>query len=336
MGVSAVSQIDELLRNQLRPKVRDSADEAAIWADVGQRIERRQRARRKRRVGALVCIIVVLVFAAGLGGYLEASTTSPISGSRAPRVFDPELGRGGFSVTPNTGLVNHQKVAISIHGLEPESTIWLVMCVGHPASVQQAETHCLAPAPPEAEMVDLNKQGAAHIRFTVDRYLAPGGYQIDCATYAGGCSVGLGNPLTFTSAHITGNIEPVTFKHTPASPANPLQTSVSPTAPFFDGQGVTLSGTGFPASSTVRVAECPTNTDCGSYFEDVDTSPEGNFSVPMTLHRTYTIEQGTASGGEEPVTINCGQPLRCFLVAQEDAPPYAAASSIPLVFVPPN
>jgi hypothetical protein len=308
MGVSAVSQIDELLRNQLRPKVRDSADEAAIWADVGQRIERRQRARRKRRVGALVCIIVVLVFAAGLGGYLEASTTSPISGSRAPRVFDPELGRGGFSVTPNTGLVNHQKVAISIHGLEPESTIWLVMCVGHPASVQQAETHCLA----------------------------PGGYQIDCATYAGGCSVGLGNPLTFTSAHITGNIEPVTFKHTPASPGNPLQTSVSPTAPFFDGQGVTLSGTGFPASSTVRVAECPTNTDCGSYFEDVDTSPEGNFSVPMTLHRTYTIEQGTASGGEEPVTINCGQPLRCFLVAQEDAPPYAAASSIPLVFVPPN
>lgn len=331
-----MNRIDEILRHQLDSDAQGTPNETAIWADIGQRLDKRRRARRTRRVGTLLCVAVVLVLSASVGVYLAGSGTSPRSGSPAPKTIDPLLGPGGFTVTPNTGLVNHQKVTIAIRGLEPESTLWIVMCVGHPTSVQQADTDCLTPAPPQAETVDLDQRGAAHLRFSVDRYLSPGGHQIDCATYAAGCSIGLGNPLSFNSPDITGNIEPVTFKDTPPPPPNPLEISVSPAPPFADGQEVTLSGTGFPPGSLVRFAECPTNTDCGPYFQTVEASPTGAFSLSVALHRTYTVEQGTASGGQEPVTIDCGQALRCFLMAEEDGSPYGAASSIPLTFGPPG
>jgi hypothetical protein len=333
VGVMAVGQIDELLRKQLTPDASNAGAEEAIWAQIRQRLGRRQRIRRRRRVGTILCAVFALLLSAGVGIYVAGSRTSPVSGSPATPTIDPVLGPGGFTVTPDTDLVNHQQVTISIHGLKPESTVWVVMCLGRPTSVQQAYADCIA-APPQAEMVDLNQRGEARLRFTVDRYLSPGGYQIDCATYAAGCSLGLGVPLSFNSARITANIQPVTFKDTPAPPVDPLRISVSPAAPFADGQDVTLSGTGFPANSTVRVAECPTDTDCGPYFQDVEASPDGTFAVSMTLHRTFTVEQGTATGGEQPVTIDCSQPLRCFLTAEEDAPPYAAASSIPTVFGP--
>jgi hypothetical protein len=331
-----VSGIDELLKDHLRSSTVRSPEEEAVWANVTERLDRRAQTRRKRRgVGTALAVALVLLVSAGVGIYLAGSVTSPSPGSHAPRVIDPILGPGGFTVSPRADLVDHQRVTISIHGLEPESTVWIVMCVGRPTSLAEADTHCVAPAPPQAEMVDVDQSGAARIRFTVDRYLSPGGYQVDCATYAAGCSIGIGNPLSFTSARVTADMEPVTFKDTPPPPANPLRISVAPAAPFADGQDVTLSGTGFPSNSTVRVGECPTNTDCGSYFQNVEASPEGTFSVPVTLHRTFSIEQGTATGGEEPRTIDCGQTFRCFLMAEEDAPPYSAASSIPLTFGPP-
>jgi Neocarzinostatin family len=335
MGVITVDQIDALVKDRLSTPPGSTTDETAFWTDIGRRLARRQRARRmRRRVGITFFVALVLVFSAGVGLYLAGSTTSLTPRSHSPNVFDPQLGRGGFTVTPNTNLVNRQKVTISIRGLEPESTIWLVMCVGHPTSVRQAETQCITPGPPQAVMVDLNQRGAAQVRFRVDRYPAPGGDRIDCATYADGCSIGLGNPLTFDSAHVTGNIEPVTFKNTPPPPGNPLRISVAPAAPFTDGQEVTLSGSGFPSNSALRVAECPTNADCGPYFQNVDASTNGSFSVSMTLHRTFTVEQEKASGGLQSVTFDCSQPLRCFLMAEEDAPPYHAASSIPLTFQP--
>jgi hypothetical protein len=331
--VIVMSRIDEMLRSQLRSD-EGSTDEETVWVEVGRQLEGRKNARRKRRVGAVLCATLVVILLAGAGIYLAGSTTSSGSGSHGTKAIDPVLGPGGFTVTPDTDLVNHQYVTISIHGLEPESTIWIVMCVGHPNSVEEAETQCINPAPAKSDMVDLNRRGAARLRFPVERYLSPGGYQVDCATYPSGCSLGIGDPLTFGSGRVTGNIQAVTFKDTLPPPTNPRQISVTPTAPFSDGQTVTLTGTGFPPSSPVRAGECPTNADCGSYFATVETSPEGAFSLSLTLHRTYTVEQGTVGGGEQPVTIDCSQPLRCFVMAEEVVPPYSAASSIPLTFLP--
>jgi len=74
---------------------------------------------------------------------------------------------------------------------------------------------------------------------------------------------------------------------------------------------------------------------CGDYFQTVESTPQGTFGVVVTVHRTYTVEQGNAGGGESPAQIDCSQPLRCFLVAEESSPPYSSASSMPLTFAAP-
>jgi hypothetical protein len=144
--------------------------------------------------------------------------------------------------------------------------------------------------------------------------------------------VALVEPDSIASKDIIANTEAVTFDSTPVAPPNPMQISTEPNGPYADGQTVTVSGTGFPSSAPVRVGECPTNTDCGDYFQTVESTPQGTFNAVVLLHRTYIVEQGDAGGGESPVQIDCSQPLRCFLMAEESSPPYGAASSIPLTF----
>ena len=202
------------------------------------------------------------------------------------------------------------------------------MCVGHPRTFQTGVNQCNSPA----KLFSLDPHGAARVTFTVSRYLTPGGYEVDCATYESGCSVALVEVDSLASGEIIANTEVVTFETTPTVPLNPLQISADPNGPYADGQTVTVSGMGFPSSAPVRVGECPTNTDCGGYFQTVESTPQGTFSAAVLLHRTYTVEQGDADGGESPVQIDCSQPLRCFLMAEDSSPPYKAASSIPLTF----
>jgi hypothetical protein len=244
-------------------------------------------------------------------------------------VIDPVAGPGGFTVVPSTGLVNNQSVTVTIHGLHPNAVVWITMCVGHPLNVQAGVNQCNAPA----QTVQLDANGAASTVFVVTRFLSPGGYDVDCATSPTECSLALVETDSLAaSGRIIANTEPLTFEATPSAPTNPLQISAAPPGPYVDGQSVTVSGSGFPASAPVRVGECPTNIDCGGYFQTVQSTVQGTFSAVILLHRTYTVEQGDAGGGESPEQIDCTQPLRCFLMAEEASPPYGAASSIPVTF----
>ena len=73
--------------------------------------------------------------------------------------------------------------------------------------------------------------------FIVDRYP----FQVDCATYSAGCSIGLVDPTSVGSREFVGNIEPVTFKNTESERPNPLHMTISPGSPYADGQVVTVS-----------------------------------------------------------------------------------------------
>lgn len=321
-----MAQLDEAIRAELHRPFCDEPARDLAWGEVAQRVDRRRRRRSVRRrtiVGLSLAVVVAAVLVVSL------PTNSEIPNkAHEPHVIDPAAGRGGFSVAPSTGLVNDQSVTVSIHGLHPNAVVWITMCVGRPQSFQAGVNQCNAPA----KMVTLDSHGAASVTFTVSRYLSPGGYQVDCATYSSGCSVALAEADSLSSGEIIANTEAVTFESTASAPPNPLQISAAPNGPYADGQTVTVSGAGFPSSSSVRVGECPTNTDCDGYFQTVDSTPQGTFNTVVTLHATYTVEQGDASGGESPVQIDCSQPLRCFLMAEEASPPYGAASSIPLTF----
>jgi Neocarzinostatin family len=319
-------EIDEALRSELQLSSSQRLDETRLWEDVSKRLSRRQHVRRVRRRALSVGLAVVLLAATAIG--LARTQTSPGSPSHPALAIDPKAGSGGFSVTPSQGLLNSQRVRIAIHGLHPDSSIWITMCVGKPLSPEQGTNQCNAPP----TMARLNSEGTLDVDFTVERFISLNGFRVDCSTYPSGCSIAVFDPLTLTNGKFVGNTEPVTFGPSPPTPPNPIQMSVSPTSPYEDGQQVTVSGSGFPANSSIHVGECPSNTDCGGFFQTLMASPQGAFSAVVTLHRTYTVEQGTAAGGETPVEIDCSQPLRCFLMAFESASPYAGASSIPLVF----
>jgi hypothetical protein len=322
-----MAQLDEVIRAELQEVLRDEPAPDLVWDEISQRVDRRRRRRSVRRRTVVGLSLAVVVVAAGL---VVSQTINGGVPTRAhePQVVDPAAGPGGFSVVPSDGLVNDQPVTVSIHGLHPETAVWITMCVGRPKTFQAGVNQCNAPA----KMVSLDPHGAAAVTFTVSRYLSPGGYEVDCATYESGCSVALVEADSLASGTIIANTEAVRFEATPTAPPNPLQISADPNGPYEDGQAVTVSGAGFPSSAPVRVAECPTNTDCGDYFQTVESTPGGTFSAVVMVHRTYTVEQGDAEGGESPVTIDCSQPLRCFLMAEESLPPYGAASSIPLTF----
>jgi hypothetical protein len=321
-----MAQLDEAIRSELHGVFRNQPAPDLIWGEVSQRVERRRRRRSVRR-RTILGLSLAVVAAAALVVCLPTNSGVP-NKEHEPQVVDPAAGRGGFSVAPSTGLVNGQPITVSIHGLHPNAVVWVTMCVGHPQSFQAGVNQCNAPA----KMVSLDPHGAADVTFTVSRYLAPGGYQVDCATYSSGCSVALVEPDSLASGEIIANTEAVTFDSTSSAPPNPLQISATPNGPYADGQAVTVSGAGFPSSTSVQVGECPTNTDCGGYFQTVESTPQGTFNAVVTLHSTYTVEQGDAGGGESPVRIDCSQPLRCFVMAEEASPPYGAASSIPLTF----
>jgi hypothetical protein len=322
-----MAQLDEAIRTELHTAFRDEASPDLIWDEVSRRVARRRRSRIVRRRTVVGMSLAVVVLVAGLVVSLTTDNRVP-NRVHEPRVVDPAAGPGGFSVAPSDGLVNNQPVTVSIHGLHPNAVVWITMCVGRPKSFQAGVNQCDG----LAKTVNLDPHGAANVRFAVRRYLSPGGYEVDCATYESGCSVALVEPDSLVAGTIIANTEAVTFESTPTAPPNPLQISADPSGPYADGQSVTVSGAGFPSSAAIRVGECPTNTDCGDYFQTVHSTPEGTFSAVVLLHRTYTVEQGDAHGGESPVQIDCSQPLRCFLMAEDSSPPYGAASSIPLTF----
>lgn len=320
-----MAHVDEAIRTELHGTLGDEPVPEHIWNEVSQRIARRSRRRsvRRRTVAALTLAVVVVAV-----GLIVTNNGVPLGRAHKPQVVDPTAGPGGFTVVPSSGLENNEPVTVSIHGLHPNAFVWITMCVGHPRSFQAGVNQCNAPA----KTVNLDPQGGASIRFTVNRYLSPGGYEVDCATYESGCSVALVEADSLASGEIIANTEAVAFESTPPTPPKPLQISATPNGPYADGQTVTVSGVGFPSSAPVSVGECPTNTDCGGYFQTVESTPQGTFVAVVMLHRTYTVEQGTAGGGESPVQIDCSQPIRCFLVAEEPSPPYGAASSVPLTF----
>jgi Neocarzinostatin family len=322
-----MAQLDEAIREELHRHSTTEIPRSDIWREVSRRIVHRSR-RRTIRTLAAICLSLAALLAVAAVLVVNLSTGTAQRGKH--QVLDPQAGPGGFSIDPSMGLTNGQQVTVSIHGLHPKADVWITMCVGKPHTLEAGDNQCNAPA----KTFDLNGLGSATVHFAVNRYLSPGGYEVDCATYQGGCSIALVEVNSLVSGDLIANTEAVTFEKSAPATSNPLEISATPDGPYADGQIVTVAGTGYPSNSMVRVGECPSDTDCGQYFHTIQTSPQGTFTAPVVLQRIYTVEQGDAGGGESPVQINCSEPLRCFLMAEEAAPPYSAASSIPLEFNP--
>ena len=273
-----------------------------------QTISARRRQRRIWRPIALVALGVVVVAGVIAGLNLSSGnpsqTANPGSSGHVP-VFDPRAGEGGFTVAPTTDLVNGQSVAITVHGLDPHERLTVLMCRGTPANLNEAQEQCDLDT---AVNSTTNGRGNADINYKVHRFLNDGHFsQVDCATYAGGCSIGLGDYFNLSQGGTTGNVERVTFAPGSVNPLSVTSISTSPGAPFSNGEQVEIVGRGFPDNTPLNVAQCPVNADCSPLFVTVQSSANGTFSTILTL-RQYLVISGQ--------TFDCTDVNSCYLLAQ--------------------
>jgi hypothetical protein len=181
----------------------------------------------------------------------------------------------------------------------------ILMCRGTPASLSEAQTQCDLDT---AMNSTTDAHGNADVDYKVHRLLNDGHFgQVDCATYAGGCSIGLGDYFNLLKGGTTGNVEGVTFAPGPLNPSTLTSISTSPGAPFSNGEPVEIVGRGFPASTPLNVAQCPDNVDCSPLFVTVQTSADGTFST------TLTIRQSLVVSGQ---TFDCSGLNSCYFLAQ--------------------
>lgn len=282
---------------------------APTFDQVGdQMIPTRKRQRRIRRRIELVALAVVVIAGVIAGVNLSSDKSSPKAkpgGSGHAPVVDPKAGEGGFTVAPSTDLVNGQSVAITVHALDPHERLIILMCRGTPANLSEAQTQCDLDT---AMNSTTDAHGNTDVNYKVHRFLNDGHFgQVDCATYSGGCSIGLGDYFNLSEGGTTGNVQGVTFAPGPVNPSSVTSISSSPGAPFSDGEQVEIVGRGFPANTPLNVAQCPDNADCSPLFMTVQSTADGTFST------TLTVRQSLVVSGQ---TFDCSGVNSCYLLAQ--------------------
>ena len=328
-----MSDVDERVRTEINRHQRTvtAPDTADLLRDVSRRVHVHRRHRQVNRLLlTVVCTLVVatgVTVGVGLFSAQPSQTTKPPS--RHGSIIDPRAGKGGFTISPTQHLHNDQRVMVQIHGLEPAESVSVLMCIGVPRTFATGENACSSVTQLSSTT---NHQGSASLTYTVRRFVTIGwDYQVDCATFAQGCSIAVVDPYNIFARNGTGNIEPVTFVPGPAPPPSPVSISVSPGAPFTDGEQVVVNGSGFPANVAVRVAECPVNADCSDLWKIVQSSPTGTFSTVVSIQRVFTF-----SGNPGPITIDCGEPLSCFIASETNSPTDVVyAPGVPVTFLGP-
>jgi hypothetical protein len=259
-----------------------------------------RRIRNQLVIAAMAAVVVAGVFV-GLSLSSGPSTQAP---GHSPLV-DPRAGNGGFTVAPSADLVNRQSVAITVHGLNPHERLMILMCRGTPANLNEAQIRCDLDT---AVSSSTDARGDADLSYKVRRFISNGHFgQVDCATYASGCSIGLGDYSKLSQGGTTGNVEPVTFAPGPVNPSTVTSIGTSPGAPFTDGEQVELIGRGFPANTALNVAQCPVNADCSPLFETVQSSADGTFSMSLTIRQSLVVS------GQ---SFSCSGVNSCYFLAQ--------------------
>lgn len=328
-----MNSLDQRMRRAflLDGSSRPAPTEGDLLGVAARRAAERRRTRRRAR-GLLVAVCVALVAAGSILGFevvrAPAAHVVQPAPHKGPLDNDPRAGKGGFTISPTEGLIDGQHVAVIVHGLDAHERLSVLMCAGRPSGFQAGENQC-----PQNTLVEArtNRAGKARISYSVRRFLRVGwDYRVDCSIYPSGCFIAVADVDNLMRGGTTGNVEPVSFAASPPpAPTSSAPTiSVSPASPFVDGQTVAVTGQDFPPNAEVRVAECPVDIDCSELWHLVDSSPTGSFTTDLTIRRAFTF-----NGNPSPITIDCAQPLTCFIAAETNGPnDVAGAAGIPVSF----
>jgi hypothetical protein len=198
-------------------------------------------------------------------------------------------------VTPSTGLLDGQQVAVSGGGYSPNAPVGVIQCPAGVDSIDDCDSDT-------ATSFSTDGQGHFATTIFVKRQLRTGhGVTVDCGASAGACVVASAYQQGFVSIATT----PLAF----ASPA-PGPLTVTPNRGLTDGQ--TVHVTGRQTGGSAKVMQCPSRIDdytqCDMRtLQYPGTGSDGNFAVDMTVHAVVTDDAGTST--------DCRVPGACMVIA---------------------
>ena len=228
--------------------------------------------------------------------------------------FDPKVPAkvSKLTVSPRTGLVDHQLVTVSGSGFLPSSTVYVSQCLA-------AQSPTSGPCDYATQRyVKVNAKGEfTASKFVLERrqiqYVRNGVKRIDCADAPSKCviraqSTGIGssNPPT------------VTLVFDPHRPPATATAQLSPATGLVDLQAVGVTGTGFTPGYGVGIQQCEATgakTFVGCDYSSIRTVTagfHGEFSISYYVRRK--ISTFTPTG---PAAVDCAASSgKCVLVLQ--------------------
>ena len=232
-----------------------------------------------------------------VGGLVAAALFLLVGCVEPPPPPSPDpVGPSPLFVTPNTGLVDGQKVAVTGYGWDPYDSVNVVQCGPSPFNIGDCDLST-------RKVVTANAAGEISTAFTVSETIdppnAPG---TDCTT--GGCVVEVASQSTAKSA----------YWHVLFGPAPTL--TVTPDTDLGDGQTVLVNSANWPpgiAGTSVTLYQCDYLTgrcvELTAVSPPVEFQPDGTFTASVIVHRVIDPMSGP---------VDCATNL-CSVAAVPDA-----------------
>lgn len=248
----------------------------------------------RARMLATTAVLLVALLGAPAAAQ-EAPTTTTVAGP-APVEAGPTL-----TVTPDTGLVDHQVVTVEGAGFAPRTFVSIFECEGG----GQGTDGC---AFPDLAYAFTEDDGSFSLTVGIEAVLRSfGGVLVDCRTAPGACE------LRAKPQRAASVAAPLDFD--PSAPLATPSLTVTPNTGLVDGQVVQVDAAGFRPGSVLFVFACkgsvPSSRQCPSYYsatDDTRVDDTGAMSVPYRVRAVIQVDGGA--------TVDC-RVAHCFLSATE-------------------
>jgi hypothetical protein len=228
------------------------------------------------------------------GGYPEDGAAASIQFDGSVPLPPPPT----VTVTPSTDLLDGGTVSVSASGFDAGAQLAVIQC-------QEIDTGDASGCNTSAyRMVQADASGDVSTDFVVDRMLYLFDGTIDCATQ--GCRIVVaqlyeGYPYAGATLAFDASVPPPPPPTLVAEPATGL----------FDGQTVTVHGSGYPRNQSLGMAQCITGDETAagcdlSNVRFVQTDATGSFTTTFTVHSSYSSQRGL---------VDCTVPEHCRIGA---------------------
>lgn len=267
----------------------------------------------------------------------QATTTTAEADRRAPEPgsFPAPVALGGptdgkesvglpVKAEPSTGLVDGQEVTVTGTGFPAGVSVGVVMCTkeaGRDHGARGVDACNIG----HFAQAETNRDGVAVATFSVRRLVVVDGQEVDCASEAQRCLIGMG----MLSDYDTSGGVLVDFDPSVPLPDPPTAT-VEPSTGLVDGQEVTVSVTGLVPGSPVGAVLCSAGDGmCVDRPADDVADADGTASIRLRVWQVFGVpmwEPGSAAR-----TVDCSAEP-CHLQIWGEAPGGRAVPVVDLSF----